>query len=67
MEEVETGRLGRLYKLKRFWKECVRVLRVTKKPDSLEFKTIVKITGIGIIIIGLIGFMIHLIKVMFFG
>ncbi|MBW2993719.1 protein translocase SEC61 complex subunit gamma [Candidatus Woesearchaeota archaeon] len=49
------------FKIKRFGKECMRVLKITKKPDSVEFKTIVKVTGIGILIIGAIGFAIHLI------
>ncbi len=40
--------------------EYMRVLRVTKKPDSVEFKTIIKVTGLGIILIGLIGFIIQL-------
>jgi len=37
-------------------------LKITKKPDAVEFKTIVKISGLGIIVIGLIGFAIHFIK-----
>ena len=53
-------------KLKQFSRECVRVLKVTKKPTSLEFKTIVKVTGIGILVIGFLGFMIQLIKRLFF-
>ncbi len=48
-------------KLKRFFKECVRVLRVTKKPDWEEFKLLVKITGAGLLIIGAIGFLIFMI------
>ncbi len=40
--------------------EYMRVLRVTKKPDSVEFKTIIKVSGIGILLIGLIGFIIQL-------
>ena len=40
--------------LKRFYKECVRVLKVTKKPDNEEFKTVVKVSGLGILAIGLI-------------
>ena len=51
-----------LSKFKRFVNECARVLKITKKPDSFEFKTIVKVTGLGIIIIGLIGFIIQIIK-----
>lgn len=53
-------------KIKRFGVECKRVLRVTRKPDKIEFKTIVKISGIGIIIIGVIGFLIHFIKELLF-
>ncbi len=45
-------------KLKRFFKECVRVLRVTKKPDWEEFKLLVKITGLGLLLIGAVGFLI---------
>ena len=41
-------------------KEYHRVLKITKKPDSTEFKTVVKISGLGIIIIGVIGFAIFL-------
>ena len=53
-------------KFKLFCKECLRVLKVTKKPDSFEFKTIVKAAGLGMLVIGAIGFTIHLIKVMLF-
>ena len=47
-------------KLKRFLKECGRVLKVTKKPTKEEFKTIVKISGLGIAVIGVIGFILHM-------
>ena len=53
-------------KFKRFCKECARVLRVTKKPTKEEFKTIVKVSGLGIIIIGLIGFLIQMAKKLLF-
>ena len=49
-------------KLKDFFRECRRVLRITKKPDKDELRTIVKISGLGILVIGLIGFLIHLVK-----
>lgn len=55
-----------IYKIKTFARECWRVLRITKKPDNVEFKTIVKVSGFGILIIGLIGFLIHIIKIIFF-
>lgn len=45
---------------KEYLAECYRVLLVTKKPDKTEFKTVVKVSGLGIMIIGLIGFLLHL-------
>lgn len=53
-------------KLKGFIRECRRVLRVTKKPTKEEFKTIIKVSGIGILLIGLIGFMVQVLKQIFF-
>ena len=49
-----------------FLKQCERVLRVSKKPDTEEYKTVAKVTGIGILIIGLIGFIIALISQLLF-
>jgi len=48
-------------RLKSFIMECKRVLIVTKKPGREEFTAIVKVSGIGMIIIGLIGFFIFII------
>lgn len=47
-------------KLKAFLVECKRVLLVTKKPTKDEFKAVLKITGIGTLIIGLMGFIINM-------
>ena len=46
--------------LKPFLASCARVLRITKKPNQKEFKDLVKITGLGIVVIGLIGFIIQI-------
>ena len=54
------------HKCKNFINESIRVLKVTKKPDMFEFKTIVKVSGLGIIVIGLIGFLIVLVKQLLF-
>ena len=51
-----------LAQTKSFFKECSRVLKITKKPTSQEFWTTVKVTGIGILLIGLIGFLISTIQ-----
>ena len=51
-----------LQKIKLFYIECVRVWRITRRPDRDEFRTIVKISGLGILLIGIIGFIIHFFK-----
>ena len=55
-----------IVKLKSFCKESIRVLKITKKPDSFEFKTIVKASALGMFIIGALGFVIFLFKVILF-
>ncbi|MDI6724890.1 MAG: protein translocase SEC61 complex subunit gamma [Methanobacterium sp.] len=47
--------------ISQFIKQCRRVLYISKRPDREEFQNVSKITGIGIIIIGTIGFIITLI------
>ena len=64
MEQEEKPSIPK--KMKRFGKECWRVLRITKKPTKEEYKTIVKVSGLGILIIGLIGFVIQMIKQLLF-
>jgi len=43
-------------------REWLRVLRVTKKPDAIEFKTIVKVSALGMVIIGSLGFIIQMMR-----
>ncbi len=49
-----------LARLKEFISESRRVLRVTKKPNGTELRNIVKISGIGILVIGILGFLIQM-------
>ena len=42
-------------------KQYRRVLYISRRPDRDEFMNVAKITGIGIIIVGVIGFVISLI------
>ena len=53
-------------KLKRFIKEAIRVLRVTKKPSREEYLSIVKVTSLGAVLIGALGYIIFLIKQLLF-
>lgn len=58
---METETLTWKQRIKEYLDECYRVLQVTKKPNKIEFKTVVKVSGLGILLIGFIGFLLHLI------
>ena len=47
---------------KEFLVECKRVLRITKKPTRDEFQTIMKVSGLGMLVMGVIGFLVGLIR-----
>jgi len=53
-------------RFKTFMRECVRVFKITKKPTKDEFKTISKVAGLGILLIGLLGFIVRLIQTLVF-
>lgn len=52
--------MGKLEKLKNFITECRRVLRIAKKPSKQEYWTIVKVSGLGLLLIGFAGFLLHI-------
>ena len=52
--------------LKSFFKQCVRVWHLLKKPSKEEFWTVSKVSAIGLGLIGVIGFLIFL-AMSFFG
>jgi protein transport protein SEC61 subunit gamma-like protein len=41
-----------------FIEEAIRVLRLTRKPNKEEFLLVAKVTGAGMIVIGVIGTLI---------
>ncbi|MEK6914183.1 MAG: protein translocase SEC61 complex subunit gamma [Nanoarchaeota archaeon] len=47
--------------IKSFLNQSLRVWKLLKKPTNEEFKTISKVSAIGLCIIGLLGFLINLI------
>jgi protein transport protein SEC61 subunit gamma and related proteins len=66
MEFQQQEKRSLMSKLKSFILECKRVFTITKKPTKEELKIIVKVSGIGMIVIGFLGFVIqmlwHMIK-----
>jgi protein transport protein SEC61 subunit gamma and related proteins len=45
------------------FKQYVRILKLARKPSMEEFLTIAKVAGAGIILIGIIGFIIYAILI----
>jgi protein transport protein SEC61 subunit gamma and related proteins len=58
--EQENKKRSIFSKLKSFTTQSKRVFKVTKKPTKEELKVTVKVTGIGILLIGVMGFIIHI-------
>jgi protein transport protein SEC61 subunit gamma and related proteins len=50
-----------LESLKSFVSQCTRVWHLLKKPSREEFNSIAKVSAIGLLLIGLIGFIIAVI------
>jgi protein transport protein SEC61 subunit gamma-like protein len=50
---------SKVNELKDFLQQCKRVLMVSRKPTREEFLTISKVTGLGICVLGALGFIIH--------
>lgn len=44
----------------KFIKDSKRVLKVSRKPDAKEYRELAKVVSIGVLIIGVIGFVIVL-------
>jgi protein translocase SEC61 complex gamma subunit len=51
-------------RLRRFITQSIRVLKITKRPNADEYKMLVKVSGLGIAVIGFIGFLLHVIWVL---
>lgn len=51
--------------IKTFISKCIRVWHILKKPSSKEFKLVSKISAVGILAIGLIGFVVSIFMTFF--
>ncbi|HIH21472.1 MAG: protein translocase SEC61 complex subunit gamma [Candidatus Diapherotrites archaeon] len=51
-------------KIRAFIDDSKRIFTISRKPTKEEFLTMLKVTGLGIIIIGIIGYIVSLV---FFG
>ena len=48
-------------------KEYVRILKISRKPNKEEFMKVAKITAVGMLIVGVIGFLIQSINMLVTG
>ena len=51
--------------MREFIQNCKRLFQVARKPDRDEYFQVAKITGLGIILIGMLGFIIMLVASFF--
>jgi protein transport protein SEC61 subunit gamma-like protein len=43
------------------WNQYVRLWRIMRKPSMDEFKMISKVSAVGVLLLGLVGFLINLV------
>ena len=55
---MEEGKPGIKSRISSFLVQCRRVWLILKKPSSEEFKGIAKVSALGILILGALGFLI---------
>ncbi|OYT53874.1 MAG: protein translocase SEC61 complex subunit gamma [Candidatus Altiarchaeales archaeon ex4484_2] len=49
-------------RIKKAYSETRRILRLTRKPKKSEYEETAKITGLGMTVIGLVGFIVFIIS-----
>ncbi|HKZ34083.1 MAG TPA: protein translocase SEC61 complex subunit gamma [Candidatus Nanoarchaeia archaeon] len=58
--------MGKLDDLKAFFSKSKRVWLVLKKPSRKEFEMIAKVSAIGVLLLGVIGFFVSILVKIFF-
>ncbi|MBU3913301.1 MAG: protein translocase SEC61 complex subunit gamma [Nanoarchaeota archaeon] len=57
--------MAAMEKVKSFLAKCSRVWHILRKPSMDEFKNIAKLSAIGVLLIGVIGFLISMVMHIF--
>jgi protein transport protein SEC61 subunit gamma-like protein len=42
-------------------KRCIRILHISRKPTNAEFSKVARVTALGMLLFGLIGFLISIV------
>ncbi len=56
-----------IQKMRSFFLQSLRVWKILRKPTKFEYKTTIKVAALGIILLGLVGFLISLVMKFTFG
>ena len=51
---------GGLLEFNELIKRCIRILHISRKPTNSEYEHMAKITGIGMLVLGVLGLIISL-------
>ncbi|MHA1377913.1 MAG: protein translocase SEC61 complex subunit gamma [Candidatus Helarchaeota archaeon] len=54
-------------RIKTFWANSKRVMKMARKPTIKEMRLILRISGLGVVIIGAVGFVVKLITGLIMG
>jgi protein translocase SEC61 complex gamma subunit len=46
-------------------KRCIRIIHISRKPTGAEFSKVARVTALGMLIFGLVGFVISMILGLF--
>lgn len=57
----ETGPQEKFFDLDNFVQSSQRIFNVSRKPDMKEYGAMAKVTGLGVLVIGVIGYIVKLI------
>ncbi len=57
----EQGRPEKLFDWGNFIQSSQRIFNVSRKPDWKEYSAMAKVTGLGVIVIGVIGYIVKLV------
>ncbi|HSB46519.1 MAG TPA: protein translocase SEC61 complex subunit gamma [Candidatus Bilamarchaeum sp.] len=53
--------MGDILEISDLIKRCIRIIYISRKPTGDEYSKVARVTALGIIIFGLVGFVISLI------
>ncbi len=58
---AETGQPEKFFDLDNFVQSSQRIFNVSRKPDMKEYSAMAKVTGLGVLVIGVIGYIVKLV------